>query len=171
MHIIDHILIYTFLYDCYFCITSITIIGYVGFTAINIVNKLILNMFDNRVLSFKNNLNIDIHKSVKQLTEEHNQFCRSISEYNRFWSRIYFTYLCTIVPINLIWLHQFFFEQVDELARLFIGFVSIVLIFRVFFKTNTQNNETIITTPAETQWMAVSFVDKNQINHLFREIE
>ena len=130
--ILIRISFHTFLYDSWVAVPSAAVIGFAGNLLIAKINSKICYVFDGNVLLFQKSLNIHIHKSVKQFTEEHNQFCRTLSEYNRFWSRLYFAFLLTLIPINLIWLHQLLFEDLGYEIRLFIGFTSVVWILQIY---------------------------------------
>jgi hypothetical protein len=58
------------------------------------------------------------NKSIDNLLKDHNEICKTINDYNIFWKRIYELTLYGIIPINLIFLHQVFFEDLLLINRL-----------------------------------------------------
>ena len=56
---------------------------------------------------------------MKAFTEEHNRYCTHINAINQFWKNLILTYLLTMLPINLIIIHQLLFEDITLQLRLF----------------------------------------------------
>ena len=64
---------------------------------------------------------------------EHNTFCTTLHLYNKFWSKLYLAFVLMLLPTNLMWMQQFFFEQLEPVARIFIGFTISVWLLQIFF--------------------------------------
>ena len=107
--------------------TCALVFGYSGNYFINKINRNLFNIFNKNIRKHRN---IQF-KRVKQFIEDHNEFCKLLAEINQFWSKIYLVFLLTIFPINLIWMHQFFFEQLDYLALIFIGPANLIMFLEI----------------------------------------
>jgi len=68
--------------------------------------------------------------SIDNLLEDHNQMCNTIIIYNKFWNKILQLIILSMIPFNLIYLHQIFFE---DLPKQTIFATSTVLLFTSFF--------------------------------------
>lgn len=124
-------------FSVFFCHSwlSMSCIIYLGCVCISTMahtNKKIMNIFHPNIIAFQRNLNIHIHKCVKQFILEHNHFCHELYEMNRFWSKLYFIFTFNLIPTNLILLHQLLFENLETLARLVIGVSSLLWIIEIF---------------------------------------
>ena len=115
-------------YDCAIILFSVISIIFIGEKSLKRINSILSDLFPNNIMVSKLKLNnIQIHTNVKQFIEEHNQFCQTLLEFNRFWSKIYISFMLLIFPINLMLLHQLILEQVDLSYRIILAFTSIVL--------------------------------------------
>ena len=126
-----HLAWYIFILDACFCVTCLCIICFVAIIFLKSINRRISNLFDKNVVFFQRSLNIHIHKNIKQFIEEHNDFCQLFIVYNRFWSQIYFASFFTMMPINLVLLHQILFEDIEWKIRVFLGFVVLLLTLEI----------------------------------------
>ena len=94
-----------------------------------------INKINNHVKSVYDSLDpIKVHRAVKAFTEEHNRYCTHINAVNQFWKFPYLIFVVTMLPINLIVLHQLLFEDISLQLRLFFGvciFGSDILLFGV----------------------------------------
>ena len=72
-----------FLYDCWAMIPLGGAVGVAGVKIIHYNNKKMINLYNSKITTFHRNLNIHIHKTIKTFIEEHNEFCRLISDINR----------------------------------------------------------------------------------------
>jgi len=85
-----------------------------------------------RVKSINQNTEYLINKTftslsqIDKLLKNHNNMCKTIQEYNRFWSKIYALFIYNLIPCNLIILHQFLNQELP--THTFIA----VLIFILF---------------------------------------
>jgi len=50
-------------------------------------------------------------RKVNQIIIEHKLICDDINKYNKFWKKYYFAINYTLIPINLMLLHQLLFEE------------------------------------------------------------
>jgi len=103
------IISYSFLYYfivCYYCKMR-----FMSF------NRDIFELISNKVLFTS--------KTVTQLIDELNLICNDIILHNKFWKKYLFIITYTLIPINLMILHQIFFEH------LMIGIRIISLLFMI----------------------------------------
>jgi len=68
--------------------------------------------------------------TIDNLLEDHIQMCNTIIYYNKFWNKILQLIILSLIPFNLICLHQIFFE---ELPKQTIISASTVLLFTLFY--------------------------------------
>ena len=129
---ISHLTFYMAMHDYCLYLSTIAIMGFVGKVLLKNINNKNKTFFKTKHNLFKKSIHFDLHKDIKRFIEEHNDFCRLFHLYNKFWSRVYLTFFLTLIPLNLIWLHTFFFEQIDQKFRIFIGFTSFVLTLMIF---------------------------------------
>ena len=127
-----HIGWYTLLRDSCIGITSIVLICFVAIVCLKGINRRIFHLLDKNVVSFQRSLIIHIHRNVKQFIEEHNDFCQTFVVYNRFWCKLIFAFFFTLIPINLVLLHQILFEDIEWEIRLFLSFEAILLTLEVY---------------------------------------
>jgi hypothetical protein len=73
-----------------------------------------------------------ISSAIKSFICEHNQICTQLLKYNQFWKKLYFSFIFTIIPMNLFYLHQFLFENQNFYIRAVFG-ISILLHITVIF--------------------------------------
>ena len=96
---------------------------------------MIINKINYHVQSVYNSVDTNkVHRTVKAFTEEHNRYCTHIIAVNRFWKNLILTFFVTMIPINLIIMHQLLFEDISLQVRLFYVFCifgSDVLLFGV----------------------------------------
>ena len=123
---------YIFIIDSCIAISSIGLICFVAIIHLKSINRRIFHLLDKNVVLFQRSLNIHIYKNIKQFIEEHNDFCHIFVDYNRFWSKVYFAFFFTLIPINLVLLHQILFEDIEWKIRLFLGFAAIILTLEVY---------------------------------------
>ena len=81
---------------------------------------------------YQRSLIIHIHRNIKQFIEEHNDFCHIFVTYIKFWSKLYFAFFFTLIPINLVLLHQILFEDIEWKIRVFLAFAAVVLTLEVY---------------------------------------
>ena len=112
------------LFDMWVAVLAGVVMIYMGILIMKTLNRKMENIFTKK----KQN-NIKIHKSIKQFIEEHNDFCQLYNDYNKFWSKLYLAFVLTIIPLNLLWLHQFLFESLDTMNKIVIGLSSIMMCF------------------------------------------
>ena len=87
-------------------------------------NNKIKDIFRNNTLFFRK---IQMFMSMKLFLEEHNQFCLAIYQYNRFFSEMYLLLLVTMIPLNMLGLHQLLFEDLDLSLGSYLAFLMAVL--------------------------------------------
>ena len=61
----------------------------------------------------------EVYRAVKAFTEEHNWLCVHINVVNQFWKNLLLTFFFTMLPTNLILMHQLLFEDIPLQLRLF----------------------------------------------------
>jgi hypothetical protein len=74
-----------------------------------------------------------ISSAIKLFICEHNQICTQLSNYNQFWKKLYFSFIFTIIPMNLCFLHQFLFENLKFYIRAVFGFSIVIQLIVIFF--------------------------------------
>jgi hypothetical protein len=50
-------------------------------------------------------------KKFDQLITEHNSICNDIKSYDQFWKKYTFALTYSLIPINLMAIHELFFEE------------------------------------------------------------
>ena len=83
----------------------ITIIPIIIFGSNNVIIRI------NR--KFENHLKAEnsIYMNTKIFIEEHNKYCQLLESYNKFWSKIYLILILNVIPMNLLLIHKFLFEN------------------------------------------------------------
>ena len=160
LQIVTNTVFYSFIFDACFAFSSICLIGIFGRLLIKKINARIINFFilsSNSNQMFVKSGNFQIYKSVKQFIGEHNQLCIKVEEYNKFWNKLYFAFLLTIIPMNLMSFHQLFFEPLDFEYRLFVAFSAFVMILDLFaiqycFASNSNQIHKTTKLLARLQW-------------------
>jgi len=117
----------------------VTISGLVTTTFICIISiimfQLIKQINDKYLYKSENDTTFNTYKAYK-MTEtfivEHNNYCEKFKRYNMFWSQIYFAYIIAIIPINLMNLYQFLFENLIIQFRILFVFLLIITVFLFF---------------------------------------
>ena len=98
--------------------------------------RLILRNVNNRLSSImKNNKGIDrfvIHRELRKFMSDHNEICRLFLVYNKFFSKLYFNIVITLVPASLILFHTILFEKINGNVKSYLIFATIVLIASIF---------------------------------------
>ena len=81
-----------------------------------------INKINYHVKSVHNSVETpNVHRAVKAFTEEHIRYCNHINAVNQFWKNLLLAFFVTILPTNLIMMHQVLFEDIPlELRLLFI---------------------------------------------------
>jgi hypothetical protein len=95
------------------------------------INKIINDLIDSNQMSGH-----QISSAIKLFICEHNQICTQLLNYNRFWKKLYFSFIFTIIPMNLCLLHQFLFEKLIFYNKAVFGFsilIQLIFIFLVQF--------------------------------------
>jgi hypothetical protein len=119
--------IYTFLFDAFIAAVFGCLVTYfLKLRAEKVnrsINELILN---NRLIGHQ------ISTTLKPFIYEHNRVCVQLSNYDKFWSKLYFYLVFTIIPINLCFLHQFLFEDIELHIKFLIGLTLIIQLSLIF---------------------------------------
>ncbi len=71
-------------------------------------------------------------ESIKSALFEHNGICEEISDLNKISESLYFTFIFVMIPINLLLLHQYLFEDLKfyiKICALFFLVVQSIAIF------------------------------------------
>jgi len=71
-------------------------------------------------------------EKIKLALIEHNGICEEISDMNKITNKLYFTFVFVMIPINLLLLHQYLFEDLKfyiKICALFIIIVESIAIF------------------------------------------
>ena len=102
----------TFFIDGLVAGTFGVVIAYYQHLRINKINRQI-------VLAYKNKNNGEVYRAVKSFTQEHNLYCSHLKAVNDFWKSLFLMFIVTMIPINLIVMHQLLFEDIPLQLRLF----------------------------------------------------
>ena len=78
----------------------------------NKINYHVMSVYDSKDTT-------EVHRAVKAFTEEHNLLCAHINVVNRFWKNLLLTLFITMLPANLIVMHQLLFEDIPLHLRFF----------------------------------------------------
>ena len=122
----------TFIIDTLISIISIFVISYPNIMFLNNINKNFIKFFNNQESKLDKIINISRIRSIKQFILDHNKFCQTLNDYNRFWSQIYLWVVLTMLPINLMLLHTVLFEPMPIISRLIIALLIIACSFVIF---------------------------------------
>ena len=74
----------------------------------------------------------NLNKTIYRFLSQHNELCQTLYLYNMFWSKLYLIILLTIIPSNLLWIYQFFYEHLDLEVYILIGCTVIIWTSGVF---------------------------------------
>ncbi len=92
------------------------------------INKIINDLIDSNQTSGH-----QISSAIKSFICEHNQICTQLFNYNQFWKKLYFSFIFTVIPMNLCFLHQFLFENMKFYIRAVFGFSIFIQLIVIFF--------------------------------------
>jgi hypothetical protein len=92
------------------------------------INKIINDLIASNQMSGH-----QISSAVKSFICEHNQICTQLLNYNKFWKKLYFSFIFTIIPMNLCVLHQFLFENLKFYIRAVFGLSILIQLIVIFF--------------------------------------
>ena len=121
------IAVLSFFIDATMAAILVILLSFYQHLRINKINRKI-------ILAYDSDDNAQVHRAVKEFTEEHNRYCTHINAVNQFWKNFYLAFFTTMIPINLIIMHQILFEDITLQLRLlfiFCNFNSTFLIFVV----------------------------------------
>ena len=97
---------------------------------------LILRNVNNKLsLVVKNNKRIDrfvLHEQLRQFMSDHNEICRLFLVCNKFFSKLYFNIVITIVPASLILFQSILFEEISNHVKSYSIFLTIVVTASIF---------------------------------------
>ncbi len=83
-------------------------------------------IFDNQMTGYQ------ISSTIKSFITKHNRICEQLISYNKFWSKLYFVFIMTIIPANLCLLQEFLFEDLKLYIKILVGFSIIVQFIFIF---------------------------------------
>jgi len=132
MQILSVFSLIIFVIDSHIAITFFSLMCYYFHLKINKFNKKLDHLLNYGLLStFK------ISKLMKSFTFEHNQICIQISNYNQFWRKLYFKFIFTVIPMNLCFVYQLLFEEIELFIQIFIAStatlgLSVIFLFQFF---------------------------------------
>ena len=118
--------------DIIIALSSVVLFLILGTLSLKKINSKITNLFHKNVVLFQRSQRNYIQRSVNQFIEEHNEFCHTFLEYNRFWSKVYLVFLLTIFPNNLMMFHQVLFEQLQLNYRIIFTSMAILMILSLY---------------------------------------
>jgi len=87
--------------------------------------KMRFTLFNREILELISNKVFFMSKTVNQLIDELDRVCNDIIVHNKFWKKYLFIITYTLIPINLMLLHQLFFE--DLMIAIYILSLSFVI--------------------------------------------
>ena len=103
---------YTFMFDTVIALTLSFFVIYYEHLRVDKINKSIQKAYDDRD-------NRHVHRLVKQFTDEQNRYCIHIWTLDKFIKRSYLAICVLCIPINLLLMHQIFFETVPIHMKIF----------------------------------------------------
>jgi hypothetical protein len=103
----------------------IYIIQYYLHLKIRNMNESIANLLKNK--------KINSIESIKSALFEHNGICEQISNMNKISKSLYFTIIFVMIPINLLLLHQYLFEDLKFYIKIISLFIIIIQSMGIFF--------------------------------------
>ena len=118
--------LYTLIIDCLLCITFLIIILLIMITIICNINSRIFCFHSRKGNTHR------LYTAINVFIIEHNMYCRELYLINKFWSKIYFMFIITIIPVNLLLLHQFLFECLEYEVKIFFGLLIVLISIGVF---------------------------------------
>ncbi len=92
------------------------------------VNKIMNDLIINDQLSGH-----QISSAVKEFISKHNQICAQLWSYDKFWKKLYLSFVLTMIPMNLCLLHEILFEEFEIYDKIFLGFTLIIQMIIIFF--------------------------------------
>ena len=116
--------LHLFLYDLWIAVHSLVLFIYSGHLYLANTNRKITNIHNKNILAFKRVVRFHIHNNIKQFLYEHNQFCMTLSQYNKFWSNIFLAFILSLIAISLMYMEQFFFEPINTDIKILIGLIT-----------------------------------------------
>jgi len=82
--------------------------------------------------TFETNSHTNISIITNSFLVEHNQICLEIHNINKFWKKLYSNFVYTMIPFNLLALHQIIFEDLKLHVQITFGIIVIVQFFLYF---------------------------------------
>jgi hypothetical protein len=61
-----------------------------------------------------------ISSTVKEFISEHNQICTQPWGYNKFWKKLFFSFVFTMIPMNLCLLYEILFQEFEIYVQNFV---------------------------------------------------
>ena len=127
--------------DVQICVWSCIVILYTSKKIIKIINKRLNNYY---TLDPLFQTNFRLLQGLQQYIVYHNRYCTTLYEYNKFWCKIYLVAIVTLMPQNLIMMHQVFFENLPIKVKInMTGFIcfDIFIIVILQYSLATINRE------------------------------
>jgi hypothetical protein len=85
------------------------------------------------IMSLVKNKKTNSIENIKSALIEHNSICEEISDMNKILKSIYFTFVFVMIPINLLLLHQYLFEDLKFYIKIIALFIIIVQSMAIFY--------------------------------------
>ena len=104
----------------YFC----AIIFYHGYLFITNINVKFLSGINEKQF-FKKLIDFKLRKVINQFMCDHNTYCIYLTQFNRQLCKLCMAVL-TLIPLNLMIMHQIFFEDMELSWQLFLTFIMII---------------------------------------------
>ncbi len=111
--------------NSFLTLALVYIIQYYLYLKIRNMNENIANLLKNK--------KINSIESIKSALIEHNGICEEISDLNKISKSLYFTFVFVMIPINLLLLHQYLFEDLKFYIKIGALFLIIVQSIAIFF--------------------------------------
>jgi hypothetical protein len=81
------------------------------------------------------NSKLSVDKLTTSIIREHNNICKDILEYNKFWKSFYLTLTYTIIPMNLMLLQQLLLDEIT-LTTVLIYSMAVTIYLIIFIVLN-----------------------------------
>ena len=73
-----------------------------------------------------------MRRYAMQYLKDHNKLCCDVNDINKWWQSVTLGVLVTMIPVHLLLMHQFLFEDIEPLIKLFY-LLSLIFIFLMLF--------------------------------------
>jgi len=73
-----------------------------------------------------------ISSTVKEFISEHTQICTQLWSYDKFWKKLYLSFVFTMIPMNLCLLYEILFQEFEIYVKILFVFTLIMQMIIIF---------------------------------------